>query len=322
MRSQSTRVRVARRAMAASILLACAAPASAHTIVGGRLFPATLTVDDPGVNDELALPTFSYLTLPNGDGTFNQSFGIGGQLQKTITPTLSLSIGSDGVTFQRNPRATGFANVETELKYVFYQNPEHEFIVSGAVNAEFGGTGSAPTSSLPADPFSTITPRLFVGKGFGDARADWLRPFAVTAEVDYAIPTVGTNSIDGSPNPTVITWGGTLQYSLLYKNSNVSEVPDLFKRLVPAFEGIFSTPVSNTGPGIPGTPVHVTTGVVGPSLYYIGRYFEIGVMAQVPINEQSGRRVGALAILDIFLDDVAPDTIGKPLFGAAQAGSR
>ncbi len=31
-----------------------------------------------------------------------------------------------------------------------------------------------------------------------------------------------------------------------------------------------------------------TTGVVGPSLYYIGQYFEIGVMAQVPINRASG----------------------------------
>ena len=314
-------IRLARCATVATILV-CAGPVSAHTIVGGRVFPATLTIDDPGVNDELALPTFSFLAVPNGDGTFSQAYGFGGELQKTITADLSLSVGSDGVTFQRNPRATGFANIETELKDVFFQSPEHEFIVSGALDVEIGRTGSAPTSSLPADPFSTLTPKLFVGKGFGDASVDWLRPFAITAEVDYSVPTVDTNPLDGSPTPRVITWGGTLQYSLLYKNSNIGEVPDLFKRLIPAFEGIFSTPVSNTGPGIPGTPVHVTTGVVGPSLYYIGRYFEIGVMAQVPINEQSGRRVGALAILDIFLDDVAPDTIGKPLFGAAQAGSR
>jgi hypothetical protein len=30
---------------------------SAHEIVGNRFFPATLTIDDPGVNDELSLPT-------------------------------------------------------------------------------------------------------------------------------------------------------------------------------------------------------------------------------------------------------------------------
>lgn len=39
-------------------------------------------------------------------------------------------------------------------------------------------------------------------------------------------------------------------------------------------------------------------------------------MAQIPINRASGHHVGALAVLDIFLDDVAPTTIGKPLFSA------
>ena len=33
--------------------------ARAHEIVGNRFFPATLTIDDPGVNDELAFPTIS-----------------------------------------------------------------------------------------------------------------------------------------------------------------------------------------------------------------------------------------------------------------------
>src|SRR6267143_7042848 len=31
----------------------------AHEIVGNRFFPATLGIDDPGVNDELSLPTVS-----------------------------------------------------------------------------------------------------------------------------------------------------------------------------------------------------------------------------------------------------------------------
>jgi hypothetical protein len=30
-----------------------------HEIVGNRMFPATLAIDDPGVADELALPTLS-----------------------------------------------------------------------------------------------------------------------------------------------------------------------------------------------------------------------------------------------------------------------
>ena len=34
-------------------------PTFSHEIVGNRFFPATLTIDDPGVNDELSFPTIS-----------------------------------------------------------------------------------------------------------------------------------------------------------------------------------------------------------------------------------------------------------------------
>ena len=37
-------------------MLLCATRTLAHTIVGDRVFPATLAIDDPGVNDELTLP--------------------------------------------------------------------------------------------------------------------------------------------------------------------------------------------------------------------------------------------------------------------------
>jgi hypothetical protein len=43
----------------AAILAASTTLASAHEIVGNRFFPATLVIDDPGVNDELAFPTVS-----------------------------------------------------------------------------------------------------------------------------------------------------------------------------------------------------------------------------------------------------------------------
>ena len=309
--------------LVAAAMLSCVDPASSHTIVGNRVFPATLTIDDPGVNDELALPVFSYLPAANPDGTAGpSSFAIGAEYSKTITADLQVSIGSEGVTFQRNPRATGFANIEVGTKYVFYQNPEREFIVSGGVAVEIGGTGSAAGSALPSDQFTTVTPSLYVGKGLGDATADWLRPFAVTGSVSYSIPTVIHDPIDGSQVPNVLVYGGSVQYSLLYRNAFVEEVPSVFNKLIPTFEGIFSTPVANTGLSDPGAfSVHETTGVVGPSLYYIGSTFEIGVMAQVPINRASGLHPGIMAILDLFLDDIAPNTLGKPLFGPPQSRS-
>jgi hypothetical protein len=305
-------------ALAAAALLA-ASPAFAHTIVGDRVFPATLTIDDPGVNDELVLPTFAYMASANPNGTLGPiSYQLGWEYDKLITKDLAISIGSEGITWQRNPQAAGWANIDTELKYVFYQDPAHEFIFAGGVNVSWAGTGSPQSASLPSDPFTTVTPKLFFGKGFGDVSVDWVRPFAITGEVDYNIPFTSINA-DGSLNANTVTYGATLQYSLLYMNSYVHEVPDFFKKLIPSFEVLLTTPVSNIGPSIPGSfSPSDTTGVFGPSLYYIGQYFEIGVMAQIPINEASGKHPGVLGILDFFLDDIAPDTIGKPLFGPPQ----
>jgi hypothetical protein len=306
-------------------------PTFSHTIVGNRLFPATLTIDDPGVNDELVLPSFAYMAAANFDGTLGPlSYSFGWEYAKTITADFGISVGSEGITLQRNPHATGWANIETQLKYVFYQNPEHEFIIAGATSLEVGRTGSSPSSALPADPFSTLTPKIFIGKGFGDAQADWLRPFALTGEIDYSFPThsvsgtliqdpdTGINTLSLTQSPNFLTYGATIQYSLLYMNSFVHELPDFSRRLIPTFEAKFTTPISNIGPSVPGAWTHTTTGTVGPALYYVGQYFEIGVEAAFPINQASGKHVGVLAVLDFFLDDIAPDTIGKPLFGPAQ----
>jgi hypothetical protein len=308
-------------ACAAAALFLGVGTAHAHTIVGNRVFPATLTIDDPGVNDELALPTFAHMATGNPDGSLGPiSTSLGWEYAKTITADLGFSVGSEGITWQKNPSAVGWANIETQLKYVFYQNPEHEFIVAGAVNVEWGNTGSSSASSLPSDPFSTVTLKAFAGKGFGDLPADWLRPIAITGEVDYNMPTTAISALDRSQNQYSLTYGATFQYSLLYMNSYVQEVPDLFKRLIPSFEVMFNTPVSNINPVVPGEfAPYRTTGVIGPSIYYVGSYFEVGAMAQFPINGASGKHVGAVAVIDFFLDDILPDSIGKPLFGPSQS---
>jgi hypothetical protein len=83
-------------AIAAAATLAGIGPALSHTIVGNRVFPATLAIDDPGVNDEFALPTFSY--FPNPDNSNEYDFNV--FWQKTITYNLSFSI-ADTFTHQR-----------------------------------------------------------------------------------------------------------------------------------------------------------------------------------------------------------------------------
>src|SRR3984893_9216393 len=187
-------------AIAAAATLAGIGPALSHTIVGNRLFPATLAIDDPGVNDEFALPTLSYFANPDNANDFD----VNAFWQKTITYYLSFSIADTFTHLTNALRAdgtigtiNGWKNLRTQLKYVPYQNPEHEFIVSVAGSVEWGHTGNA---SIGADRFSSITARGFVGKGFGDVEAEWLRPIAVTVEMDYKWP---THPIDFIFDPTI-----------------------------------------------------------------------------------------------------------------------
>jgi hypothetical protein len=205
-----------------------------------------------------------------------------------------------------------------------YQNPEHEFIVSAAASFEWGHTGNA---SVGADPFTSITAKVFFGKGFGDFDVEWLRPFAVTGEMDHMVnPPDDVTGVDPDTGlvlinhrPTVLTYGATLQYSLLYMNAFVHEVPPFFRQLIPTVEAVFRCGPSVLG-AVPGT--HEVTGTVQPGVFYIGRLggvsFELGAEALIPINRASGKHVGAVAILDFFLDDMFPDSLGKPLFGGRQ----
>jgi hypothetical protein len=317
-------------AFAAVATLAGISPALSHTIVGNRVFPATLDIDDPGVNDEFAIPTFAYLANPDNSNEYDFSF----EYAKTITADLGFSIGKgfthltntvlpDGTIGTRN----GWSNIETQLKYQLFVNPEHEFIVSVAGSVEWGHTGDVGGGF--ADPYSSITAKGYVGKGFGDVEAEWAKPIAVTGEIDYTWSThpidylfdATMDTLTVTQTPTRLTYGATIQYSLLYMNSYVHEVPEFFRQLVPDIECVFSTPVSNIGPSapasIPGT--HQTTGYWGPGLYYFGRLgpvvFQLGAVAQIPISHASGRGPGVVAVLDFLLDDMFPDSIGKPLFG-------
>ena len=66
-------------------------PAHPHAVCGARIFPATIAIDDPGVLDELTLPTVSWVPY-NSDSAheWDASFS----WTKTITPSLSVVIGS------------------------------------------------------------------------------------------------------------------------------------------------------------------------------------------------------------------------------------
>jgi hypothetical protein len=297
----------------------------AHEIVGNRFFPATIGIDDPGVNDELSLPTVD--SFKTGDIPPVRQRDISSEFSKRITEDFAISFGSTytflGLIDPTAAGANGFQNLETTFKYRVYRNPEHEFVMSVGLSVEWGGSG---TASVGADPFNTYTPTVYFGKGFGDLpdTLSWIRPIAITGQFGYAIPgrnsttTFGVDPDSGDPtidtefHPRVLNWGGTIQYSMPYLKTAVVDLglPDFVNRLIPLVEATLQTPVGNTL-----TSGTMTTGTINPGVIWVGNTFQVAVEALIPINRQSGTNVGVIAQLHLYLDDIDPRGIGKPIFG-------
>lgn len=62
----------------------------AHGFAGSRFFPATLTTDDPFVNDELSLPTVSSIVTPDEGGTRETEVAV--DIAKRITPNFGIEL--------------------------------------------------------------------------------------------------------------------------------------------------------------------------------------------------------------------------------------
>jgi hypothetical protein len=311
--------------VAVAVTFAWVAAGFPNAIIGDRVFPATPTIDDPGVGNELSLPTFSRLTNADRSIETNLSF----EYDKLITPDFQVSV-SDSWR-QVRPGGNGFQNMDLGAKYLLFADAPHEFMLSVGVGAEVGGTGAA---RVGVESFSTITPAVFFGKGFGDLPDDlmWLKPIAITGEIGVGFPdpskhtivSIDTTSCDVSMtisgicavsvatdrHPVFVNWGFTFQYSLYYLNAHVRQIegPDFLSRLIPLVEISLQSPIANS------LAREKTTGTVNPGIVYIADTYEIAVEAMIPINRASGKHIGVIAQLHFDLDDIFPNTIGKPLF--------
>jgi len=273
----------------------------AHAVAGDRIFPATMAVDDPGVGDELDFQ-FGHIRTPTDDGDTASVNTWSYNYAKTITPNLGFSIGSDYAT-QRvagSPAVNGLDNLQLGVKYLVYVNPVHEFMLSVGILDEIGGSGSKAIGTS----YSTYTPTVYAGKGFGDLpdALGWLKPFAVTG-------TVGQQYASDSSVPNALNWGVTLQYSLPYLQSFVKNVglPKPFSNMIPVVEMAMSTCTSGSCSG------H-TTGTINPGVIWESRAGQIGLEAQIPANGASGHGVGVLMQIHFFFDDIFPNSVGKPIF--------
>jgi hypothetical protein len=306
--------RVVLRALAPGLLvtLTLMSDASAHCIVGARFLPATLAIDDPCVADELSLPTISY--SKTADMPPATQVDISGEISKRITEDFGVSIGQtwSHITQPGNPTLAGFGNLETTFQYQLLKNGPHELALMAGLIVDWGNTGA--TSSGIATPYSTLTPTFYFGKGLGDLpdTIGWARPFAVTGQIGYQVPTCSFDLVQGVPIPQILVYGATLQYSMPYLKSSVVDLglPEFFNHLIPIVEAQFATPVANNY-GLS----YVTTGTIQPGVIWVGSYFQVGVEAIIPVNAQSGSAIGGIAQLHLYLDDMFPETFGKPLLG-------
>ena len=306
-------------ALASFIALASTSNALAHCFVGPRFFPATLATDDPCVADEMSLPTVSW--SKTADMPPATEWDVSAELSKRITENFGVSVGQTWTQI-RQPDGTltsGFGNLETAFQYQVLKDRSHELAILAGLVDDWGHTGS--TGSGLADTFSTVSPTLYFGKGFGDLpdSLSWARPLALTGQVGYQIP---TNSFDFTQSvfiPQQLVYGASLQYSMSYLKSEVRDLqlPDSFNHLIPIVEASLTTPVANNF----GNP-YTTTGTVDPGVIWVGSYYQIGLEAMIPINRDSGSGVGVLGQLHLYLDDMFPTTVGQPLFGGSSAAPR
>jgi hypothetical protein len=295
----------------AAVLFTAPLPLEAHGFVGDRFFPPTIQTDDPFATDEFSLGFSSFNNPASDDGPKTREIDVSSEFDKEIFPKFALGISGTYINLEPSkhtddgsdpmPSQDGFDNISLSAKYQVWEDAEHEFIFSLGGEVDLGGTGSKP---LGVDSYSTYTPDIYFGKGFGDLPVElkYLKPLALTGTMGISIP---SKTLDSN----VLEWGLALEYSLPYLQEHVEDVgiPHPFKDLIPLVEFSMSSPLNRCG--------ETTTGTINPGILWEGQYCQIGAEAVIPANQHSGPNVGAVVQVQFFIDDLFPKIFGHPIFG-------
>jgi hypothetical protein len=299
--------RRAHLALVAALIIAQTGGALAHGVVGDRFFPSTILTDDPFVADEMSLPTIS-VNPPSPDGSRDVDFGI--DLAKRITPDIGISLSHQWQRLQTPglPAVSGLGGTfNTELDYQFLSNAPRQAVALAGVNVGWGHTGRV--QALGALDFTTISPLINFGKGFGELPETlrWLRPLAITGNLSVDFPTK-TQSAE-TANPNFFNYGFALEYSLEFLQHHVRDVGLTvpFDRMIPLVEVSFSTALNR---GLGGQ----TIGTIQPGIIWAGQFVQIGAEAIIPGSRITGHGYGGVVQLHLYLDDIFPNSIGRPLF--------
>ena len=213
------------------------APSYAHSVCGDRIFPATLAIDDPGVTDELSLPTLTWLPQnANGAQEFDATFN-------WAKPSFRTS------RCRSEPVRPGSIPADTAGRP---STPKRSTNSSASPNTSSWARSGSKSSGATPEPAPWLGPLLLFA---GARRRQRLRRSADRHEPPAPVRPDRAGELD-HPGPgvrqrtqyaTTINYGFSIQYSLPYYNSHVGEISnDFVKHLIPLVEGVFSTP-SPTG---------------------------------------------------------------------------
>src|SRR6266436_830481 len=275
------------------LLATCSEGSTAY--VGDRFFPSTLATTVPTAADFYNPPYFVKLpdtaTTHETDITSTYSRLVTKDLAWTFAETFRiLDVANKG-------RLSGFDNLVIGTQYQLYTDAVHQFVFTVGGTAALGGTGSSPVAAS----FSTVTPTVFIGKGFGDLPDSmaWLQPLTISATAAVAVPTdsysltttalpSGMTTLSETINPKVLQLGFALEYSLvanMYTGANRTgtRYPEGW---VPLVEFTTATPLNGPLAGR-------TTGTVNPGFIWVSRFLQVAVEAIVPMDAHSGRDLGA-----------------------------
>ena len=309
------------------LLATCSEVSAAY--VGDRFFPSTLATTVPTPADFYNPPYF--VKLP--DTATAHEIDIPTTYSRLVTKDWSVFFTE---TFRildvaNKGRLSGFDNLVIGTQYQLYTNPEHQFVFTVGGTAAIGGTGSPGIAAS----FSTLTPTIYIGKGFGDLPDSlaWLRPLTVSGTVAVAVPTASTSlgtidslradagaftslmtvpsgatTLSETINPKILQLGFALEYSLVSNqytgaNRTGTRYPEGW---VPLIEFTTATPLNGPLAGR-------TTGTVNPGVIWVSRYLQVGVEAIIPMDAHSGRDLGVRAQAHLYLSEICPDL--KPIFG-------
>lgn len=251
----------------------------------GRDFPKTLIFDEPGIDDEISLPTVQVA---------GQETDVDLELDKRLTNSVSVQI---NVGYTALGRAGGWQNSSATLKFLGFVDRANEQLVSVSLVHEFGGTGAPRIGAAEAGSSALA---LNFGQGFASVVASpWLKPFAVTGVAGFSVP---DSPRRGAVQQALLS--ASLQYSFDVPGAG-GGIPVLIRPLIPIMEATYAAPVQGQS---------AAHGILAPGLIYAGEGYQVAAEALLPLTRASGTHLGVIAQLNISLAIFGTRALTRPVF--------